>query len=184
VIEAELKARLRAPGAVRDQLLRRADEETSIYYDTYYYWPGRQFYEEGRELRLRVVETGRIRRAVLTYKEPPVDSASGSKPEHETAVADASVINAILHALGAEILIAFEKHCVNYRFTAEGRDMLATIVTVPELDGVFLELETMAEGADLQRALRDVRKVLSELGIADDELTMELYSDAVARART
>jgi hypothetical protein len=41
-----------------------------------------------------------------------------------------------------EHLVSFEKHCTNYRFRVEGRDLLATVVTVPELDGTFLELET------------------------------------------
>ena len=82
-----------------------------------------------------------MRRAVLTYKKPAADSASDSKPEHETKVADAAVVDEILSALGLEHLVAFEKHCANYRFTAQGRDMLATLVTVPEIDGTFLELE-------------------------------------------
>jgi adenylate cyclase class 2 len=120
---------------------------------------------------------------VLTYKESAADAASGSKPEHETTVADAAVIDAILRALGMEHVVAFVKHCANYRFTAKGRDMLATVVTVPEVDGVFIELETLAGEAELPAALGDVRAVLGELGIADDDLTTELYTDAVIRAR-
>ena len=74
-----------------------------------------------------------MRRAVLTHKEPAADTASDSKPEHGTKVADATVVDEILRALGLEHLIAFEKHCANYRFTAKARDMLATVVTVPEI---------------------------------------------------
>jgi adenylate cyclase, class 2 len=62
--------------------------------------------------------------------------------------------------------------------------MLATVVTVPEIDGVFLELETTADEADLTAALDDVRAVLGELSIAEEDLTTELYTDAVMRART
>jgi adenylate cyclase, class 2 len=62
--------------------------------------------------------------------------------------------------------------------------MLATVVTVPEIDGVFIELETQADEADLAAALGDVRAVLGELGIAEDDLTTELYTDAVLRTRT
>ena len=111
-------------------------------------------------------------------------AASGSKPEHETKVADAAVVDEILSALGLEHLVAFEKHCANYRFAARGRDMLATVVTVPEIDGTFVELETLAEEADLAAALGDVRAVLGELGIGEDDLTTEQYTDAVMRART
>jgi len=81
-------------------------------------------------------------------------------------------------------LVAFEAaHCANYRFTAKGRDMLATVVTVPEIDGTFLELETPTGQDDLAAALGDVRAVLGELGIGEDDLITEQYTDAVMRAR-
>ena len=184
MIEAELKARVTDPGALREHLRHLASEVISVYWDTYYDRRGRELTAEGRELRVRIIETGSVRRAVLTYKQPPADAPSGSKPEHETKIADAAVIDVILRALGLEHLVTFEKHCANYRFTAKGRDMLATVVTVPEIDGVFIELETLAGEAELPAALGDVRAVLGELGIAEDDLTTELYTDAVLRART
>lgn len=184
MIEAELKARVHDPAALRDRLRRLASEELSLYRDTYYDWPGRELTVQGRELRVRVMETSGVRRAILTYKEPAADAASGSKPEHETKVADAAVVDQILHALGLEHLVAFGKHCANYRFAAKGRDMLATVVTVPEIDGTFLELETLTDEAGLAAALGDVRAVLGELGIAENDLTTEQYTDAVMRART
>jgi adenylate cyclase, class 2 len=183
LIEAELKARVRDPTALRDRLRRLASEEISLYRDTYYDRPGRDLTAQGRELRVRVMETSGVRRAVLTYKEPAADAASGSKPEHETKVADAAVVDEILRALGLEHLVAFEKHCANYRFTAKGRDMLATVVTVPEIDGTFVELETLADETDLAAALGDVQAVLGELGIGEDDLTTEQYTDVVMRAR-
>lgn len=51
----------------------------------------------------------------------------------------------ILSGLGLVHLVEFGKRCVNYRFTSSGRDMLATIVTVPEIDGTFIELQTPAQ---------------------------------------
>lgn len=93
------------------------------------------------------------------------------------------MVDEIFRALGLEHLVAFEKHCANYRFTAKGRDLLATMVTVPEIDGTFVELETLADEAGLTAALGDVRAVLGELGIAEDDLTTEQYTDAVIRAR-
>jgi adenylate cyclase class 2 len=183
LIEAELKARVTDPGALRGQLLRRAYEETSLYRDTYYDLPGQRLTVNDRELRLRVQETGGVRRAFITYKEPPADSASGSKPEYETAVADPSVVDVILRGLGLDELVSFEKHCANYRFTAKDREMLATVVTVSEIVGVFLELETLAVEDDLTGALDDLRAVLIELGITEADLTTELYTDAVMRAR-
>jgi adenylate cyclase class 2 len=183
VIEAELKARVRDPAALAGRLRRLASAETSLYRDTYYDRPGGELTTQGRELRVRVIETGSVRRAVLTYKEPPADAASGSKPEHETVIADPEVADTILRALGMEHLVSFEKHCTNYRFTTQGRDLLATVVTVPEIDGTFLELETLAEGAELSSALADVRAALRDLGIPDDDLITEQYTDAVLRTR-
>jgi adenylate cyclase, class 2 len=183
VIEAELKAKVHDPAELRARLRPLASEELSVYRDTYYDRPGRDLTAQGRELRVRVMETSGVRRAVLTYKEPAAGAASGSKPEHETKVADPAVVDEILRALGLEHLVAFEKHCANFRFTAKGRDMLATVVTVPEIDGTFVELETLTGEADLAAALGDVRAVLGELGIGEDDLTTEHYTDAVMRAR-
>ena len=44
-------------------------------------------------------------------------------------------------------------------------------------------METLAGDAGLPAALGDVRAVLGELGIAEDDLTTELHTDAVIRAR-
>jgi adenylate cyclase, class 2 len=183
VIEAELKARASNPAALSAALGQLARGEPSTYKDTYYDTPDSSFSSSGRELRVRVIEAGATRRAILTYKEPAADEASQSKPEQETAVASAGVVDVILSALGLVHLVALEKRCVNYRFTARGRDMLATMVTVPEIDGTFIELETMTDEGDLQAALGDVRAVLGELGITKDDLTTDTYTGAVIRAR-
>lgn len=122
-------------------------------------------------------------RSILTYKDPAVDLASDSKPEHESAISDAAAVEAMLRGLGLVPFVAFEKHCTNYRFTARGRDMLATVVRVPELEGTFLEVETMATEDTTTVALADVRAVLGQLGVTDAELTSEQYTEAVINAR-
>lgn len=183
MIEAELKARVADPAALHGRLEELAAGEASTYRDTYYDTPGQDLTAAGRELRVRVVETGATAHAVLTYKEPAADQASQSKPEHETMVASPGVIDVILSALGLRHLVAFDKHCLNFTFTARGRDMLATLVTVPEIDGTFIELETMADEPDLSAALADLHAVLGELGIGEEHLTTEQYTDAVIRAR-
>jgi adenylate cyclase, class 2 len=66
------------------------------------------------------VETDGRRRSLLTYKEPALDAASGSKPEHETEVASPDAVDVLLRGVGFEHLVSFEKHCTNYRFRAEG----------------------------------------------------------------
>lgn len=184
MIEAELKARVRDPEQVRQLLAARAAEHRSVYHDTYYDRHGRTLTDADRELRIRVMEQEGRRRCLLTFKDAAVDEASGSKPEHETQISDTATMDTILRALGLEPVIAFSKQCANYRFETDGREMLATLVRVPELDGTWLEVETLIEDqADLESALGVVRRVLGELGIPEADLATELYTDMVARQR-
>jgi adenylate cyclase class 2 len=93
-------------------------------------------------------------------------------------------MHTIFTSLGLVEWIAFEKHCENYRLTEQGRDLLVTIVRIPELHGLaFLEVETMAEPDDLPAALTVLRRLIGELGITEDELTTESYTDRVAASR-
>ena len=184
VIEAEIKARVHDVDHVRGLLGQRATGQVSRYRDTYYDRPGHQLTQDGRELRVRVVETHGRRRCLLTYKGPVADAQTGSKPETETEVSDADAADAILLALGFTPLVAFDKHCVNYAFTASGRQIQATLVTVPELEGTFMEVETMSPSTDdLGAALDVIRAFLAELGIPASDQTSELYTDAVMRHR-
>ncbi|MDT0309366.1 CYTH domain-containing protein [Streptomyces sp. DSM 44917] len=121
---------------------------------------------------------------MLTFKGAVVDEASGAKAEHETPVGDAEAAGAVLRGLGYEPVIAFRKLCRNHAFEAYGRAMLATLVRVPEIDGTFLEVETLVpEEVDVPAALAGIRRVLAGLGIDEGDLTTELYTDAVANAR-
>lgn len=63
------------------------------------------------------------------------------------------------------------------------RDLLATVVTIPELDGTFIELETMTDAGGVDAALADVRSVLGWLGIYSEDLTNEQYTEAVLASR-
>ncbi|MFD7630370.1 class IV adenylate cyclase [Streptomyces sp. NPDC059851] len=185
MIEAELKARVQAPAETLGRLEELAAGRAEVYRDTYYDTPDKALEGRGAELRVRTVHGPDDTRTVLTYKGAAVDAASGSKPEHETRVVDVEAVHALLHGLGYVPVIAFEKRCRNYAFTsAGGRRMLATLVVVPELDGTFLEVETAAEEKELAEALADVRTVMAGLGIAEDDLTRELYTDAVRARRT
>ena len=183
LIEAELTAVLRDPGRVRAELAGRALPESCVYADTYYDRPDRGLDTAGYEVRVRAVTRGEDTQTFLTYKEPAV-TEWGAKPEYETTVGDSSVLRAVFGGLGLVELIAFRKHCENYRFTAQGRDLVATVVQIPELEGqTFLELETMAEQEDLAGAHAVLRDVLHQLGGSTDDLTTESYTDRVAARR-
>jgi adenylate cyclase class 2 len=184
VIEAELKARLHDPDSVRAALDRLAQVEKATYRDTYHDTPDRALGRAGRELRLRSIETDGVVRHVLTFKEAAVDEESGSKPEYETTVATPDAVAHMVTALGYGPALALTKLCENYRFASAGREFLATVVVVPEIDGTWLEVETMAEEDEVGEALRAVRTVLADLGVAEEELTSELYTAAVIAART
>lgn len=184
-IEAELKAVVRDPEGV----MRRLEDahgpgRPEVYRDTYFDAPDGSLMGADRELRIRTVHSADDTRTVLTYKSARVDEASGSKPEAETRVDDADAAHEIVRGLGFVPRIAFEKRCRNYSFEQDGRKLLATLVRVPEIDGTFLEVETVATAeSDLATALAVVRSVLGELGIDGADLTTEQYTDAVAAAR-
>jgi adenylate cyclase class 2 len=182
VIEAELKAVVRDPEHVKAELDKRAHGRPEVYHDVYYDDPDGSLTREDRELRVRTVHSRDDTRALLTYKEPRID-ASGSKPEHETAVEDPGAVHAMLRGLGYQPSINFKKRCRNYEFMASGRSMLATLVRVDDLDETFLEVETIVEEKDFHAALDAVKGVLGELGIDERDLTTEQYTDAVAARR-
>jgi len=183
VIEAELKARVHPPEAVIRQLDERASARIEVYRDTYYDRPDGSLAKADQELRVRTVRGVDGTRTVLTFKDAAVDDASRSKPEHETRVEDAEAAHAILGGLGYVEVIAFEKHCRNYEFEARGRQLLATLVRVPEIDGTFLEVETLVDEDGVSGALDDIHSVLIELGIGTEDLTRETYTGAVAAQR-
>lgn len=183
MIEAELKARVHSPEAVMRQLDERAEARVEVYQDTYYDRPDGSLEKADQELRVRTVHGTAGLRTVLTFKGATVDEASGSKPEHETRVEDSEAAHAILRGLGYVPAIAFQKRCRNYGFEARGRQMLATLVRVPEIEGTFLEVETIVDEDDVTAALDDIRAVLADLGIGPEDLTRELYTDAVAARR-
>ena len=183
MIEAELKARVRDPEHVHAMLEQRATGRVEVYRDAYYDTADHELSGSDRELRVRTIHGADDTRSLLTYKDARVDEASGSKPEYETRVQDPAAVHAMLRGLGYVPLIEFEKRCRNYDVEARGRRMLATLVQVPEIDGHFIELETLTDSDDLASALADVRVVLDELGIGESDLTTEQYTDAVASSR-
>ncbi|MGW4965286.1 class IV adenylate cyclase [Nonomuraea sp. NPDC004186] len=181
-IEAELKAVVWDPVGVRAALRELAPETASVYRDVYYDTPDLRYSRDGREIRVRVVDDGAV--SLLTFKDPSVDPVSGSKPEYETGVEDPVAMEAVLRKLGLREVIRYEKRCRNYRISKSGLSLLATLVTIPELDGTFLEIEAVVEPDAVPGALRVIRQVMADVGIGRDDLTTELYTEAVRRARS
>jgi adenylate cyclase class 2 len=182
-VEVELKARVIDPELTRSRLESRATGESSAYYDTYYDWPDHRLTGAGRqELRLRIVTSAENTRRILTYK--GAQTSTTDTPEYETEVADADAIDSILSHLGLTHLIIYTKNCLNYRFTAYGHRILATLVQVPELDAVFLEIETVIPDAtSSDAAVAAVHRTLADLELGDDDLDPAFYIDMVTAAR-
>jgi adenylate cyclase class 2 len=129
-IKVELKARITDPATVSARLRGWADGEPSTYADTYYDFPDRRLTETGRqEMRLRVIDKPGGRKVLWTFKGAMLDAAS--TPEWETEVADPQPADAILTGLGMTHLIAYTKRCENFRFTAHGHPILATLGGCP-----------------------------------------------------
>jgi adenylate cyclase, class 2 len=183
VIEAELKARLAQPHMVRARLEALARGTRATYWDAYFDTPDHALDSRDMEIRLRSVDDDEGQRDLLTFKAPAVDEASRSKPEYESQVIDPDAITVMLQALGMDIEVEFTKECTNYDLTSDGRRFLATLVRVPELDGEFLEVETQTTEEDLPAALAAVRGLMAVLGVSEDELTTDTYTDAVTAAR-
>jgi adenylate cyclase class 2 len=182
-VEAELKARVREPDAVAEKLRGFAAEQPETYRDVYYDRPDGSITAADQELRVREIESASGVRALLTFKDAAVDKASDSKPEYETPVENAATMREIFDHLGLDVRITLTKNCRNYRFESRGRPMLATLVTLPEVDDTFIEVETLAEHDDVGPALDAVRAVLTGLGIEESDLTTEKYTGTVGRAR-
>ncbi len=182
MVEAELKARVRDPERVRRLLRDWSVEEAASYKDTYYDRPSGELHRTGRELRLRTIWTEHGVHHLLTFKGAPMDDVSQSKPEHETEVAEREPVEATLRGLGFEVWVRFTKRVVNYRFSVEGRGVVASIVTVPELQGTFLEVGSMAEAGEVGPVLGLLRRVVAELGIQEADLTTERYDESVIKA--
>lgn len=182
-VEAELSLIVSDRDRTHAALATRARPQRCLYADTYYDRPDRSLDTAGYELRLRTITTADSARTLLTYKQPAIDDA-GSKPEHETTVADPKPLHTMLLGLGLVELVAFEKHCTNYQFTDHGRDMLATVVTVPELPGqTFLEIETLVDPDDVPAALDALRATVTDLDLGDTEPSTVSYTDRVEAAR-
>ncbi|HKT00178.1 MAG TPA: CYTH domain-containing protein, partial [Rugosimonospora sp.] len=76
MIEAEIKARLVDPAAVRQRLEQWAAGVAETYSDTYFDAPGETLAARERELRVRTIAGPSGTRHLLTFKDRPVDEAT------------------------------------------------------------------------------------------------------------
>jgi adenylate cyclase class 2 len=160
MFEAEIKF-VAGPGFCPRGLALPETTCHDLYLDT----PDAALAATGRELRLRRASG----RAVLTAKAPPFDTATASKPEYETEVADPEATLALLAALGYRPHIAYAKHCRHFRDTAGGLPLDITLATVDFDPRVFVEIEHLAATmAQARRALPVIRAYAASLGLTQE----------------
>lgn len=184
--EAEIKWVVDDRSGVREALNSYASPREETYRDEYFVHPAVVPPGSPREFRVREIRRpGAASRSLLTFKDRVVDAESGSKREHEVAVAEPGALSAMLRAMGFDLDISLTKNCENWEFTHEGREVLATLVSVPELSGHFLEIETLASvESDVAGCLAGLRRLASDLGLRRADETTAAYTESVREART
>jgi adenylate cyclase class 2 len=152
--EIEAKIRLDDPGSLRGRLresgaVREAHvHETSRIFDT----RERRLQAADCGLRLRecrLLDDGSPPPPTLTFKGPREPGAIKSRAELETAVADAVVLAGILHRLGFQEVVEYEKRRETWRLG----ECMVCLDELPQL-GWFAEVEgpsTQAVGETMTR---------------------------------
>jgi len=188
MFEVELKARLNT-GQIEEieKVLKstyKCSSEICVYQDTYFDTVSRDLDENERELRLRKTVTGQSKTVLLTYKEPPFDSISKSKPEHEILVNSHEQAAIILGHLGYVADISFQKHCTNFQVGYRSMGILVTLVRMKELNEDFIEVEVQTAEAEMITEIIDcLHEFLVLLNVMPEQLTTEYYTEMVRQVR-
>jgi adenylate cyclase class 2 len=159
--------------AVRERLqkLDATRVETVEQTDTYYDAPHRDFAASDEAFRVRREESRNREDAEsrITYKGPLVDDASKTREEHETAVGDGAVADAIVRSLGFDPAATVRKH----RETWALDDYTVTLDAVDDV-GEFVEVETeVADG--VAEAREGAFAVLERLDLDPDDQIRTSY---------
>lgn len=139
---------------VRDKLETiEATPVTSVtQVDTYYNAPDRDFAQTDEALRIRQETPADGETATyLTYKGPLVESASKSRAEAETQVADQEAMGQILEGLGYDPAATVEKERERYAI----QNCLVTLDRVAGL-GEYVEVE-YETGVETEAAIEEAR---------------------------
>ena len=174
--EAEIKAKLNDPIQLkaRAEALGYKPTEALILSDVYYNG-GRDFHASDEALRLREVVSGGVTTCCLTYKGPKYDKRSSMRTEHETEIASADAMRAILEALGYKPAFTVKKRREEY---SNG----ATTLCIDEVEGLgsYMELErVLPDGTDRDAAVTALLAELDALQIDRSSLTRRSYLEMI-----
>jgi adenylate cyclase class 2 len=156
----ETLARLLALGARAETPIEQVD--------AYYRHPTRDFSRTDEALRIRRVGE----RNFVTYKGPKIDSATKTRREIELPLppgaAGAAQFAELLTSLGFTPVAEVLKRRVPVHLSWQGREVEAALDDVAGV-GVFVELETSADDAQLTPAKACLASLAAELGLGATE---------------
>ncbi|SRR5216683_554724 len=182
--EAEIKLIITDENAIHAALDSQARGKDEVYIDYYFTHPELVPPNSERELRVREIRWSEGSRSLLAFKDKVVDLATRSKREYELKVADAAELRRMLIAMGFNLDINLTKICTNWTLSHGQHEILATLVSVPELPDHYLELETLVgEETEVQAGINALRIFASQLNLGRHDETTTAYTDSVRSAR-
>ncbi|MEX2170688.1 MAG: class IV adenylate cyclase [Pirellulales bacterium] len=132
--------------------------------DTYYAHPARDFAQTDEALRIRRVGD----ESCVTYKGPKLDSTTKTRREIELPIASAVQFGELLEALGFTPVADVAKRRRIMRVERPPFSIEVALDKINDL-GNFVELEVVAEPADLDAARAKIAQLASELGLTNSE---------------
>ena len=188
MFEVELKAIIKDFEGIKS-IIESYDlkSKEELIYESIYFDSNDELTNSSRELRFRNIKDRQSTtiKNLITYKDPPFDVFSRSKPEIEIEIDDLEGSIALFQKLGYEIILRFEKECTNYRLEFKGLNLLATLAYVQELDQYYIEVESPTKNEkEFEQRFTIIKLFLSEIGIKDEDLTNEYYTEAILKFRS
>lgn len=159
-------ARLLQAGAVEAGEVRQADH--------YFNHPVRDFATTDEALRIRSVGDQNW----LTWKGPKIDQKTKTRREIESALGDGSKtaeqIAEVLTILGFHSVAVVRKLRKQFKLEQNSREYEFALDSVDDV-GEFLEVELLAEKAELEDAQQALRGLCEKLGLKDSEIERKSY---------
>ncbi len=170
MLEVEQKFRVDDLARLGQQILATGgkEHERQRQVDAYFAHPVRDFAKTDEALRLRRVGESNV----VTYKGPKLDTETKTRREIELPLAGGAASfemwSEMLTVLGFEPVAEVAKWRTPYELQTEARTLHVLLDEVDGL-GAFVEIEMMAEQAELDQALSAIANVADQLELIDSE---------------